>query len=549
MWLEYQAGRTPLTAHRPMFPWEVRAGVDFAGIDKAISEAQSTTAASLDAVRDRVLQELSARLATATSEADVGAKLTEFLISQPPAIQQIVLHAKATISQALARLHNTAQKHVAAEAVHQGVTPPTLEPAAAGDYEALAKTAPESIWPKIAQAAVQANGSRPADVQQITTAAQGASIKDAQDLARQSTNVANAQGRLSAIQAMPEPAQIYASELLDSATCDPCAEIDGTNFDSLDEALTFYPDGGVYAQCDGGDRCRGTLVVVYASEDNPVADGSSGPAPEPEPELPAAPMFEPEPTPVPDFTPTPPPEPVAVEPVAPQPVSPSPAALARAERAALRKTPETELEERLSAAYADDTEAGQALVDKLEAEFARRDDARALREAKAAARADAKQAAAEVKQQAQSDEINRLMAEEGYGPLDATHTVMGGSYDKLLKEATMGYLRENYVVTTGNYAKEVEAAYHTALHAELERVEQTTMGADLRNEAGVKKDIDVMRLFWSKDDAFARRYAAPELKEYWDQNGRMTLDSFKETLRQQVTGEYRRAEAGEDYYQ
>jgi hypothetical protein len=57
--------------------------------------------------------------------------------------------------------------------------------------------------------------------------------------------------------------QLYASELLDSNTCEECVDIDGTEYPDLDAAETDYPTGG-YMDCLGGPKCRGTLVAVYS---------------------------------------------------------------------------------------------------------------------------------------------------------------------------------------------------------------------------------------------------------------------------------------------
>jgi hypothetical protein len=59
-----------------------------------------------------------------------------------------------------------------------------------------------------------------------------------------------------------DPNSLYASELLDSNTCESCVEIDGTEYPDLDAAEADYPTGG-YMDCYGGPRCRGTLVGVY----------------------------------------------------------------------------------------------------------------------------------------------------------------------------------------------------------------------------------------------------------------------------------------------
>jgi hypothetical protein len=62
------------------------------------------------------------------------------------------------------------------------------------------------------------------------------------------------------------PADVYASELLDSNTCSPCIANDGKSYGSLDAAIMDYASGG-FVQCEGGPRCRGTLVLVRAEQD------------------------------------------------------------------------------------------------------------------------------------------------------------------------------------------------------------------------------------------------------------------------------------------
>lgn len=63
-----------------------------------------------------------------------------------------------------------------------------------------------------------------------------------------------------------KPEHVYASELMDENTCPPCAEVDGTEWDTVEAAeADAYPAGG-YIDCDGGARCRGTLVAVYTEQ-------------------------------------------------------------------------------------------------------------------------------------------------------------------------------------------------------------------------------------------------------------------------------------------
>jgi hypothetical protein len=62
----------------------------------------------------------------------------------------------------------------------------------------------------------------------------------------------------------PGSLDLYASELLDINTCPACAYIDGQQL-TRTQANTWYSGGG-YVQCDGGPRCRGTVVAVYKGE-------------------------------------------------------------------------------------------------------------------------------------------------------------------------------------------------------------------------------------------------------------------------------------------
>jgi hypothetical protein len=66
-----------------------------------------------------------------------------------------------------------------------------------------------------------------------------------------------------------DPDHIYSSELLDENTCQNCTAEDGTEFGTMDDAEVDYPGGG-FTECEGGERCRGTLVATYG-EDEPSA--------------------------------------------------------------------------------------------------------------------------------------------------------------------------------------------------------------------------------------------------------------------------------------
>lgn len=63
--------------------------------------------------------------------------------------------------------------------------------------------------------------------------------------------------------------KVIASELLDGATCDACAAVDGREYSTVAAGVKDYPTGG-HKDCAGGPRCRGTLVAIYVTEADPT---------------------------------------------------------------------------------------------------------------------------------------------------------------------------------------------------------------------------------------------------------------------------------------
>jgi hypothetical protein len=89
--------------------------------------------------------------------------------------------------------------------------------------------------------------------------------------ARPEAHKLNGLGRAQAAAALPEPERIYASELMDGSTCAPCSRVDGRQYPNLEAARLDYPEGR-YLRCEGGERCRGTLVFVWPTEEPPTVD-------------------------------------------------------------------------------------------------------------------------------------------------------------------------------------------------------------------------------------------------------------------------------------
>lgn len=76
-------------------------------------------------------------------------------------------------------------------------------------------------------------------------------------------------GRMAVISAAPATAGdagLTASEYNDSNTCSACIAIDGTTFSSMLDAEAKYPTGG-YIDCEGGMRCRGTVIANWSGQD------------------------------------------------------------------------------------------------------------------------------------------------------------------------------------------------------------------------------------------------------------------------------------------
>lgn len=68
-------------------------------------------------------------------------------------------------------------------------------------------------------------------------------------------------GRMATMAVAP-PARYVAVEVNDLNRCMECAEIDGTEYATLQAAQVDYPVKG-YRRCQGGIRCRGQVVAVW----------------------------------------------------------------------------------------------------------------------------------------------------------------------------------------------------------------------------------------------------------------------------------------------
>ena len=74
-------------------------------------------------------------------------------------------------------------------------------------------------------------------------------------------SAAQMRGRLATLEVAPV-AEWSADETLDRNTCQPCRDEDGTEFETLDDALVDYGMGS-YTYCEGRWRCRGQIVATW----------------------------------------------------------------------------------------------------------------------------------------------------------------------------------------------------------------------------------------------------------------------------------------------
>lgn len=73
---------------------------------------------------------------------------------------------------------------------------------------------------------------------------------------------AQAAGRQAVFEQLPAGTRFAASEVADRNRCKPCAEVSGTTYESLADALADYPTGIRFRGCLGALRCRGLIYPV-----------------------------------------------------------------------------------------------------------------------------------------------------------------------------------------------------------------------------------------------------------------------------------------------
>jgi hypothetical protein len=265
---EFDATRYPENVRRQPYEHEVKAATDFTALDKLWADSTSNLLKAWGKVRDEQDAALIKQVVDANGDLE---KLA--LVTAPDAGSTKIL------TQHMLKVADDAAAMMASEAKAQGFVIPKVGREQYQDLiEKRAALITSVMNNNLAQGAIY-NASRwtggalaPAQVaEQVGVALSELSESYLKDRLGNALTTAQNSGRFAAVDAVTEPKRFYASELLDTNTCSACADIDGKEFADQAEALEAYPSGG-YVDCQGGERCRGTIVVVF-DETTPTIEG------------------------------------------------------------------------------------------------------------------------------------------------------------------------------------------------------------------------------------------------------------------------------------
>lgn len=162
---------------------------------------------------------------------------------------------------------NTAASTVVAEAKTQGVTVEPAQPDADRLTQMAGAAAGVIAGGYATAAAREALGAAAENVADAVTAALTAMSTATRGWVADNLgplmHAAAHEGRLAVYAAHP-PKTLVADEHNDRNRCEPCAEVNGKRYDTLDEALADYPGFGGFRGCLGRNRCRGQITAVWS---------------------------------------------------------------------------------------------------------------------------------------------------------------------------------------------------------------------------------------------------------------------------------------------
>lgn len=256
---------------------ETRSRVDFAAMDQAWHQAVDETLTAWADIQAAQREEITAAV-QAAAEADNLAALDDLTVDTDA--------GAALLTARMIRYAREAGEALQAEAEAQGVTVPewslddeAITAAAFRDrIRQMARTTARLLGGNLVASGVRramrlfGSGSPAqvaAQVDEHLTSLSDASVREAIGGAM---SAAQNEGRMAVLSVAP-PAEYVATEILDTNSCKPCRDNDGTRYTNLPDARGAYPTGG-YVHCEGGARCRGTLVAVWPQDGEQDAAGT-----------------------------------------------------------------------------------------------------------------------------------------------------------------------------------------------------------------------------------------------------------------------------------
>jgi predicted ABC-type ATPase len=253
------AGAAPF--RRQLTAAESAAGLDPEALASDLTRAADTLAAAWAGVLRDQRADLATQVAAAVDAGDT-ASLAD--LTAPDAGGAAILAA------AMHDMAWTAANRVITEAATQRVT---IDPNRIAVNEdrltqiatARASLAGQQLAHAASKRALRVTQATPGDdaAQQVQVTLEGLSPVPLGDQLKAAMSAAANEGRTAAFTEADDLGPTYiATEILDANVCGPCADVDGTEFGSLDEASAAYLNGA-YIDCEGELRCRGTFIANY----------------------------------------------------------------------------------------------------------------------------------------------------------------------------------------------------------------------------------------------------------------------------------------------
>lgn len=250
--------------HRDPFAHELRAATDFERLQTVWEDATEDIIDSWHGIRDEQIDALIVQIETAVQSGST----TALANIMAPVIGEDLLFER------MMEITEDAIVDAKREAKEQGVDiqlidTVEIEPLVRARAQAVAALMARGISESAARNALLRYGVEAMAAEEVGEAVRAhlEALSDtylADQLGGAMTQAQNT-GRRAVFGQREAEATFYASELLDQSTCPRCKAVDGTKYVTLQDAEQDYPTGG-HKECDGGPRCRGTLVAVYDNE-------------------------------------------------------------------------------------------------------------------------------------------------------------------------------------------------------------------------------------------------------------------------------------------